>query len=273
MGLIQPRKRFTALAASNAKQFYHNRGNNMKTCKMILTLAAMTFGVAVAVRAADVTGKWTSAFDTQVGAMKYTYEFKVDGEKLTGKAMRDRDGEKTETEIKEGKLTGDDISFVEMVNIQDQDVRIEYKGKVAGDEMKLTRKVGDFGTLEIVAKREKASVVEKSPGVVVTGKWQAEFDTQIGKQKYTYEFKTDGDKLTGKAVGGVEGEKSDTEIKDGKCGGTNLSFVEMVKFQEQEIRVDYKGTIDGDEIKMTRQVGDFATEQVVAKRVKESSAK
>lgn len=237
----------------------------MKTCKLILTLAAVTFSLTVAARAADVNGKWTSAFDTQVGAMKYTYEFKADGEKLTGKAMRDRDGEKTETEIKEGKLTGDDISFVEMANIQDQDVRIEYKGKVAGDEMKLTRKVGDFATLEIVARREKTSAV--------TGKWQAEFDTQIGKQKYIYDLKADGDKLSGKAVGGVEGEKSDTEIKEGKCSGTNLSFVEMVKFQEQEIRVEYKGTIDGDEIKMTRQVGDVATEQLVAKRVKESSAK
>jgi uncharacterized protein len=52
-----------------------------------------------------------------------------------------------------------------------------------------------------------------------------------------------------------------------------VSFVEMLKFQDQEIRIEYKGKISGDEIKMTRHVGDFATEELVAKRVKESDTK
>lgn len=42
-----------------------------------------------------------------------------------------------------------------MLELQDQQIRIEYKGKVNGDEMKLTRKVGDFGSSEAVAKRAK----------------------------------------------------------------------------------------------------------------------
>jgi hypothetical protein len=33
--------------------------------------------------------------------------------------------------------------------------RIEYTGQLAGDEIKLTRKVGDFATEELVAKRVK----------------------------------------------------------------------------------------------------------------------
>ena len=33
-----------------------------------------------------------------------------------------------------------------------------------------------------------------------TGKWKAEFDTQIGQQSYTYEFKVAGKELTGKAT-------------------------------------------------------------------------
>src|SRR5678815_2341478 len=36
--------------------------------------------------AADPGGKWKTEFDTQVGVQKYTFVFKVDGEKLTGKA-------------------------------------------------------------------------------------------------------------------------------------------------------------------------------------------
>ena len=103
----------------------------------------------------------------------------------------------------------------------------------------------------------------------VTGKWKSEFDTQIGKQKYIYELKADGDKLTGRAKGDIAGQKSDTEIADGKVNGDELTFVENVKFQDQDVRVDYKGKIAGDEIKFTRKVGDFATEEMVAKRVKE----
>ena len=108
-------------------------------------------------RAADITGKWKTEFDSPIGVQKYTYDFKVDGEKLTGKAMGDVGGEKRESEIKEGKVTSNEVSFVEMLKFQDQDIRIEYKGKISSDEIKFTRQVGDFATEELVAKRVKES--------------------------------------------------------------------------------------------------------------------
>jgi hypothetical protein len=155
-------------------------------------LAAALAAIGLPLSGADITGKWKADFETQIGHLKYVYDLKADGEKVTGKAFRDRDGQKSEIELTDGKLKGDDLSFVETVKFQDQDVRIDYTGKVAGDEIKFTRKVGDFATTEMVAKREKRSVVS------VAGKWQAEFDTQVGKQKYVYDFKVDGDKLTGR---------------------------------------------------------------------------
>jgi FKBP-type peptidyl-prolyl cis-trans isomerase 2 len=236
----------------------------MKTFAIILT--TLTLGISCSLNAADVTGKWKSEFDTQIGHLKYIYEFKADGEKLAGKAIREREGEKTESEIREGKLSGNDISFAELVKFQDQEIRIDYKGKVAGDEIKFTRKVGDFATTEIVAKREPEAVA-------IAGKWQAEFDTQVGKQKYIYEFKVDGDKLTGQAIGDIAGEKSATEIREGKVNGAEISFVETVKFQGQDVRVDYKGKLAGDEIKFTRTVDQTIKEELVAKRVKASNAR
>jgi len=234
----------------------------MKTHRNVIILSALALGVLGSVRAADVTGKWKAEFDTPVGHVKYTYDLKAAGDKLTGKAIREQDGQKTETEIKDGKVTANAVSFAEALKIQDQDMRIDYNGKVAGDEIKFTRKVGDFATTEIVAKREKEAASS------VAGKWQAEFDTQIGKQTYTYEFKLDGDKLTGKAVGGIAGQTSDTEIAQGKVSGADISFVENLKFGDMDIRVDYAGQIAGDEIKFTRKIGDFATEELVAKRAK-----
>lgn len=55
----------------------------------------------------------------------------------------------------EGKLDGDIITFVEPLSFNGNDIRIEYTGKINGDQIKFTRKVGEFATEELVAKRSK----------------------------------------------------------------------------------------------------------------------
>ncbi|MBZ5633478.1 MAG: hypothetical protein LAO55_10165 [Acidobacteriia bacterium] len=115
--------------------------------------AVIVAAMAAAAFAADVTGTWTATFDTQVGAQKYTYTFKVEGTKLTGKAKSEL--AMTETEITEGTVNGDDISFVENLNFQDMPLRIVYKGKLAGNDLKLTRTILDMFTEEAVATRAK----------------------------------------------------------------------------------------------------------------------
>lgn len=121
------------------------------TYRKFLVLTALALAFLFAAYAADATGKWAAEFDTAIGVQKYTYDLKADGPKLTGKAI----GRSGETEIQEGKVNGDQISFVEMLKFEGQDLRIEYTGKVSGDEIKFTRKVGDFATEEFVAKRVK----------------------------------------------------------------------------------------------------------------------
>src|SRR5262249_27346047 len=157
-----------------------------------------------------------------------------------------REGAKTETALKEGAIKGDQVSFIEPIKIQDQDVRIEYNGKVSGDQIKFTRKVGDFASTEIVANR-----VKETPASL-DGKWKTEFDPQIGQQKYSYEFKTDGEKLTGKAMGESQFGKSETPLTEGKINSSGVSFVEMLKLPDREIKIDYSGKLVGDELKLTR---------------------
>jgi opacity protein-like surface antigen len=123
------------------------------TKKRILLSAVILAAIAAAAFAADATGTWTASFDTQVGAQKYTYTFKVAGNKLTGKAKSELAG--TDTEITEGTVNGDDISFVENISFQDMPLRIVYKGKIAGNEIKFTRTILDMITEEAVAKRVK----------------------------------------------------------------------------------------------------------------------
>jgi hypothetical protein len=56
-------------------------------------------------------------------------------------------------EISDGKIEGDDLSWVEMLKYQDMDLRIVYKAKLSGDELKISRNVADIATEEGVAKR------------------------------------------------------------------------------------------------------------------------
>ncbi len=100
----------------------------------------------------------------------------------------------------------------------------------------------------------------------LTGTWKAEFDTQIGRQKYTFTFKQDGSQLTGKTVDEIDGEKSQGTISEGKVEGDKVSFVENLSYQGNDLRLTYTGTISGDELKLARNVMDIATEQLVAKR-------
>ncbi len=100
----------------------------------------------------------------------------------------------------------------------------------------------------------------------VQGAWQAEFDTQIGVQKYSYTFQQDGSTLTGKANSDIAGEKREVTLQDVKLDGDTLTFAEVFEFQGNQIRIDYTGKVSGGEIKFTRKVGDFATEEFVARR-------
>lgn len=130
----------------------------MKNPLRLLIAISFVVGIASLARAADISGKWQSEFDSQIGVQKYVYVFKVDGEKLTGTASSERNGEKGTVAIQKGTVTKDGIFFVEPLNFDGQEVSIEYTGKMTGDnEIKFTRKVGDFATEDIVAKR----VVEK----------------------------------------------------------------------------------------------------------------
>ena len=129
----------------------------MKTYTKSIALAALTLALAGSAWSADTTvaGKWKGQFDSQIGLQKYTYEFKVDGTNLTGKAIGEREMGTNEVVITEGTVSTNGIFFVEPLKFGDNELRIEYTGKVSGDEIKLHRKVGDFGEEDLVVKRVK----------------------------------------------------------------------------------------------------------------------
>jgi hypothetical protein len=119
--------------------------------------AAVLLGLVVlsvtAVRAQDVTGRWTATFNTQVGEQQYTYDFVMKGTTLTGTAKGSLTGE---APITEGTIEGGKLAFVENAKYQGMDLRITYTGTVASaGEIRLTRTVIEGVTEEAVAKRAK----------------------------------------------------------------------------------------------------------------------
>ncbi|OGT85403.1 MAG: hypothetical protein A3G96_03430 [Gammaproteobacteria bacterium RIFCSPLOWO2_12_FULL_52_10] len=99
----------------------------------------------------------------------------------------------------------------------------------------------------------------------ITGAWTATFDTQIGQQNYTYDFKVDGTTLTGTIKSG----NGDATVENGKIEGATVTFTENLNMQGTPLKIDYTGNIvSDDEISFSRKVGEVATEQLVAKRVK-----
>lgn len=125
----------------------------MKMRTMVMAAAFVLAGLSV-VWAADVNGKWVAQVPGRGGQTRETtFNFKAEGAKLTGTVS----GMQGDQPISDGKITGDDISFVVVANFQGNEVKLVYKGKVAGDEIKMTRtrEGSDQPPQEFVAKRVK----------------------------------------------------------------------------------------------------------------------
>ncbi len=112
---------------------------------MKLILACLLL-LSSALFAADAGGKWKANFESPNGSMQLTFDFKVDGAKLTGTVSSDMG----EMQISEGKVDGDKIEFT----VATDQFSVKHKGTIAGDEMKLKVEIGD-NAFDMTAKRAK----------------------------------------------------------------------------------------------------------------------
>jgi hypothetical protein len=121
---------------------------------LLLTLGGFMTAGAQNADNKGFAGEWLATYTTPVGAMNCNYTFKVEGNVVTGKVAVEMSGTKSESEIKDGKIEGDKITFTWIYN---NDVPMSCTGILAGDEIKLTRQAGTYGTESAVAKRVSGS--------------------------------------------------------------------------------------------------------------------
>jgi hypothetical protein len=89
---------------------------------------------------ADATGTWTWTRPGRNGGaeQKMSLKLKVEGDKVTGKLTSPgrQDGTPVETEIKDGKIKGDEISFTITREYNGNSMTMKYSGKVTADAIK-----------------------------------------------------------------------------------------------------------------------------------------
>lgn len=121
----------------------------MKIRLLLLGCAALALSSITAL-AADIDGKWTAEIEGRNGTMTQTFTFKTDGSTLTGTVS----GRMGETQISDGKVDGDTISFSVTREFNGNSMKMNYTGKVSGDSIQFKMNMeGRNRAREFTAKR------------------------------------------------------------------------------------------------------------------------
>lgn len=125
----------------------------MKKLAVVASVAVLFAALTTVAVAGDVSGKWISKMETPRGTFERTFVLKQDGAKLSGKIVTQRG----ETEIKDGKVNGEEIEFKaeQRMGPEGGTVTAVYKAKLSGDKLMGTMQVGDRGSREWTATKEK----------------------------------------------------------------------------------------------------------------------
>lgn len=117
-------------------------------------LAVTTIVFALAAFAADISGTWKATAEGPNGSMERTFVFKVDGSKVTGETTSTMMGKST---INDGKIDGDTVTFTITGSFGGNEVKLNYKGKVSGNEIHFTSEMAGGGggqAIEWTAKKQ-----------------------------------------------------------------------------------------------------------------------
>lgn len=91
--------------------------------------------MALTVLAAEPTGKWAASMPGRNGeTMSMTFNLKADGDKLTGTVS----GMRGDTEISDGKVNGDTVTFSVVREYNGNSFKTTYTGVMEGDTMHFT---------------------------------------------------------------------------------------------------------------------------------------
>lgn len=99
------------------------------------------------------------------------------------------------------------------------------------------------------------------------GEWHCPFETAVGWQMYHLHIDMDQEgSATVRAEVESVGETRKVQFKDAIVDGDTISFVELRRFGDSELRIEYRGTCKGKELTLSRSVGDRGVQESIATR-------
>jgi hypothetical protein len=81
----------------------------------------------------------------------------------------------------------------------------------------------------------------------IDGKWTATTQGKKGPQTQTLTLKAEGEKLTGT----IDNGRGGVDISEGMIHGNEVMFKVVREFNGNKVEQNYKGTLSGDDLKMT----------------------
>lgn len=170
----------------------------MKVSLITFLLIAFSFSS----NAQDINGSWKGTLAGMNGDMELVFTFNVDSDSLTGKV----ESPMGELQLENGKVDGNNFSFDISVNGQ----AISHTCVLEGDIIKMSMAMMDEPV-------ELTRIVEDSK---INGKWKGTASSPQGDMELVFEFKVDGEKLTGTDTSpmGV------IDISNGVVNGNDFTF-------------------------------------------------
>ena len=237
--------------------------------KLVLRLLLLLPFLAAVPRAqaADVSGTWKGAFDFQGNSVPVTLHLTMDGTKVTGTV----EGLPTSpTDIHDGTVAGDTVSFWVNTDYEGQTYKLVYNGKLTADAISF-----DFGTEDgswssplTVKKSTEEAAAAPAPAAPaapdVTGDWKGTFDLNGTPTELTFHLKSAGNAVTGT----VERPGAPAiEVHDGKIDGETVSFWITTDYEGETYTILYKGKITPGQINFDFGTADDSwSAQVMAKK-------
>jgi hypothetical protein len=98
----------------------------------------------------------------------------------------------------------------------------------------------------------------------IAGPWKLTFTTENGlTREATLDLKMDGDRLTGT----LASDRGTARIEEGRIRGDEVSFSLLRRGNGDEIKVTYRGKVEGTTMRLTMQYGRREPVAVVARRI------
>jgi len=194
----------------------------------------------------NLAGTWKASFATPNGqTIESTLKIKQDGDKLSGVVIG-RNG--NETPFDEITLNGDQLSLRLIRERNGEKVTTKVAAKVTGDDLKgkiESNYGGENHTMDWEAKRVKETA-DVAGATSVTGDWKYDLTLDSGDVlNLVLSLKQEGEKVTGKVVLG----DFEAPITEGKVAGDVISFKIPVDRDGNKFTSKYNGTVAGNSIK------------------------